>query len=73
MTKFDPASLNLPPLTFYKDFARLVGLSPDTIRRCANGTAPANWPPLDAKRMPDGRLYITAAAGAAWINSLPDA
>ena len=66
---------NLPPLSSPDEFARLTGLSESTIRRCIRATKPTEhgWPPLAARRLPDGRLRITAADGAAWINSLPEA
>ena len=66
---------NLPPLSSPEVFARLTGLSESTIRRCIRATKPTEhgWPPLAAKRLPDGKLRITAADGAAWINQLKDA
>jgi len=66
---------NLPPLSSPEQFARLTGLSESTIRRCIRATQPTEhgWPPLTAKRLPDGRLRITAADGAAWIAALPEA
>ena len=71
----NPDTLNLPPLSSPEAFARLTGLSESTIRRCIRATkpTPTGWPPLPAKRLPDGKLRITAAAGAAWIAALPDA
>ena len=70
-----PDTLNLPPLSSPEQFARLTGLSESTIRRCirATKTTEHGWPPLAAKRLPDGKLRITAADGAAWINALPEA
>ena len=65
--------LNLPPLSSIREFARLVGLSESTVRKCIHATAPDGWPPLPAKRLPNGQYRITAADGAAWINSLPEA
>ena len=71
----NPEALNLPPMSSPDEFARLTGLSESTIRRCIRATkpTPTGWPPLPAKRLPDGRLRITATAGAAWIATLPDA
>ena len=70
----NPDTLNLPPLSSPEQFARLTGLSESTIRRCIRAAnAVRGWPPLPAKRLPDGKLRITAAAGAAWIAALPDA
>ena len=75
MNKLTPALLNLPPMSDVASFARLVGLSESTIRRCIRATKPTEhgWPPLAAKRMPDGQLKITAAAAAEWLASFPDA
>lgn len=72
----NPAELNLPALMEIREFARLVGLSETTIRRCVNQTkrtTDKGWPPLAAKRLPDGQLRIPANAAAAWINALEDA
>lgn len=67
--------LNLPPLSSIPEFAALVGYSPTRIERCAKATETDKygWPPLRAKRMPDGQLRIPAAAGAEWINHMRDA
>lgn len=69
------SELNLPPMSSPAEFARLVGVSDSTIRRCIRATdyTTHGWPPLAAKRLPDGRLGIDAAAGADWINRLQDA
>ena len=71
----NPDTLNLPPLSSPEQFARLTGLSESTIRRYIHTTKPTEhgWPPLTARRLPDGRLRITASDGAAWIAALPEA
>ncbi|WP_040281671.1 hypothetical protein [Tessaracoccus massiliensis] len=75
MTEYTAAELNLPPLSSLAEFAALTHHSIDTIRRCANATTTVNgWPPLATKRQPGSRKrFVTAAAGAEWINNLPDA
>ncbi len=55
-----------------REFARLARISVDTARRCVIGTHP-KLPPLPAKRMPNGQLYITGADATEWISSLDDA
>lgn len=67
--------LNLPPMCSPRTLADLTGLSESTIRRCIRLTkpSPTGWPPLPAKRLPDGQLRITAEAAAEWISRLPDA
>lgn len=68
------ADLNLPPLSSPAELARLVGYSETRIRRCIRATETVGgWPPLPAKRMPDGQLRVTAEAAAEWINALKDA
>lgn len=70
-----PAALNLPPMSSPRSLAMLTGLSESTIRRCIRLTkrSEQGWPPLPAKRLPDGQLRITAEAAAEWIANLPDA
>lgn len=62
-----------PLLMSVDEFARLHGLSPDTVRRCIAGTSDA-YPPLRAKRSRSGRkrVYITAEAAAEWRAALDD-
>lgn len=65
--------LYAPLLMSVDEFARLHGLSPDTVRRCIAGTA-KNYPPLKAKRTRGRakRVYITAEAAAEWRAALED-
>lgn len=57
-----------------ESLAQSVGLSATTVRRCIRADDPkSKWPPLTAKRLPDGQLRITAEAAAEWIAQLPDA
>ncbi len=74
MTTTLPAQ-NLPPMSSPRQLADLTGLSESTIRRCIRLTkkSDAGWPPLPAKRLPDGQLRITAESAAEWIANLPDA
>ena len=75
MTDHTASELNLPPLMSLAEFANRTSHSETRIRRCANQTAVVDgWPPLATKRQPGtGKRLVTAAAGADWINSLPDA
>lgn len=66
---------SLPPLSSVATFAALTGLSVTRIRRCIRAVTvdQHGWPPLPAKRLPDGQYRITAEQGQRWIDSLPDA
>ena len=66
---------NLPAMSSVATFAALTGLSAERIRRCIKATTADRygWPPLPAKRLPNGEYRITAEQGQAWIDALPDA
>lgn len=66
---------HMPALMSIAEAARQTGVSESTLRRCGHATQTTDhgWPPLLTKRLPDGRLRVTAAALAEWISTLPDA
>ena len=55
-----------------RQFAEWHGIGYTTARECVNATS-ENYPPIRAKRLPNGRVYVTAEAAAEWRENLPDA
>lgn len=61
-----------PLMMSVEEFARAHGISKTTARECIAGTS-KNYPPLMAKRLKNGRIYITAEQAKDWRDRLEDA
>ena len=61
-----------------KEFAHWHSISESLARECIRADTPIHgktrtYPPLRAKRLKNGRLYVTAEQAAEWRENLPDA